>query len=245
MSYPSAGSLRRFTERWTAIEAPATIISWLRQGVPIPFSRTPDPFFYNNRPFSQAEVVFIDSEIRNLLECGAIERCVSVPDFVSPLHCVPKKGSDFRLILNLNHLNKFVDAPRFRNDDIRVVSDYVQNDDLLVSVDIKNGFYHVPVKECDRKYLSFMWRGEFYQFAVTPFGLRISPYYFCKIVRPVISYLRDLGVRLSVYVDDFCLAASRVLITDHTDLLLHTLEDLGFHVNFKKFYVTGMYLLQT
>ena len=39
---------------------------------------------------------------------------------------------------------------------------------------------------------------------------------------------------MSVYVDDFCLAAPRALITDHCDLLVHTLADLGIHVNFEK-----------
>ena len=233
MSYPSAGSIRKFTDQWIAIGAPRTVVSWVSEGVPLPFSSIPTPFLFCNRAFSPPEILFIDREVRRLLECGAIERCPDVPGFISPLHCVPKKGSDFRLILNLSHLNNFVNAPRFRNDDIRVVADYIQNDDLLVSVDIKNGFYHVPVRECDRKYLSFMWNDAFYRFTVTPFGLCISPYYFCKIVRPVI-YLRELGVRLSVYVDDFCLSAPPAQIADHTDLLLNSLEDLGFHVNFEK-----------
>ena len=74
----------------------------------------------------------------------------------------------------------------------------------------------------------------FNRFTVTPFGLSVSPYYFNKILRPVIAYLRDLGVRLSVYVDDFCLASSSAGIADHSDLLVHTLTDLGFHINYGK-----------
>ena len=39
---------------------------------------------------------------------------------------------------------------KYRNDDIHVVSDYIRKDDYLVSVDIKNGFYHVLVHRDDR-----------------------------------------------------------------------------------------------
>ena len=95
------------------------------------------------------------------MECKAVEICDYVPDFVSPLHCVAKKGGTYRLILDLRHLNSCIQAPRFRNDDIRVVADLVQNDDVLISVDIKNGFYHVPVHREDRDFLSFRWRNAF------------------------------------------------------------------------------------
>ena len=60
------------------------------------------------------------------------------------------------------------------------------------------GFYHVPVHVEDRQFLCFEWKRTYYRFTVTPFGLGVSPYYFNKVLRPVIAYLRDLGVRLSV-----------------------------------------------
>jgi hypothetical protein len=42
--------------------------------------------------------------------------------------------------------------------------------------------------------------------AVFPFGLSCSPF-FNKTLRPVESFLRSLGVRVSVFVDDILLAA--------------------------------------
>ena len=234
MSYPPAGSIKHHIDQWVNIDASLTVIDWIRNGIRIPFSDPLVPFHFRNRAFSPAEVNFIDSEIVRLLHCGAIELCSTPPRYISPLHCVPKKNGGHRLILNLRYLNGHVRACHFRNDDIRVVAEFVDNEDYLVSADIKNGFYHVPVHVEDREYLSFAWRGAYYQFTVTPFGLRVSPYYFCKILRPVIAYLREQGLRVSVYVDDFCLAAPRALITDHCDLLVHTLADLGIHVNFEK-----------
>ena len=234
MSYPPAGSLQHHLDQWEQISTPLAVLTWLRDGVQIPFSRPIRPFCIRNRSFSAVESSFVDAETTRLLACGAIERCISVPEFISPLHCVPKKKSGFRLILNLSHLNGHIDPPRFRNDDIRTVAEYINNNDHLTSLDITNGFYHIPVSLDYRQFLCFQWKGVYYRFTVTPFGLCLSPFYFCKTLRPVIAYLRDLGVRLSVYVDDFCLAAPKSLARDHTDLLIDTLTDLGFHINIKK-----------
>ena len=66
---------------------------------------------------------------------------------------------------------RHVRACHFRSDDIRVVAEFVDNEDYLVSADIKNGFYHVPVHVEDREYLSFAWRGAYYQLQRESSGL--------------------------------------------------------------------------
>ena len=48
-----------------------------------------------------------------------IESCDYKPTCVSPLSCVPKKNSKFRLITDLRQLNSHCCVPKFRNDDIR------------------------------------------------------------------------------------------------------------------------------
>lgn len=69
---------------------------------------------------------------------------------------------------------------------------------------------------------------------VLPFGLSCSPYYFNKVIRPVITYLRSIGLRVTVFVDDFLLASNISCITDHVDQLLQTLTDLRFEINLDK-----------
>ena len=74
----------------------------------------------------------------------------------------------------------------------------------------------------------------YYSFTVLCFGFSLSPYFFYKCLRPVVAYLRSLDIRLVLYVDDFLVCANRASITDHTDTVLHTLQDLGLKVNFEK-----------
>ena len=78
-----------------------------------------------------------------------------------------------------------------------------------------------------RQYLGFQWNNCYFVWNVLPFGLCCSPYYFSKILRPVIIHLREQGLRVNVYVDDFLLLSQQNCITDHTDQLLHVLTDLG------------------
>ena len=72
-----------------------------------------------------------------------------------------------------------------------------------ISLDVKDEFYHIPVHPLDREYLGFFWSGAYYRWKVLPFGLYSSPYIFAKTVRPVLEYLREIGLRVTVCVDDF------------------------------------------
>ena len=46
-----------------------------------------------------------------------------------------------------------------------------------------------------------------YQFTCLPFGLATSPREFTKLLRPVVALLRQQGVKLHVYLDDWLIRA--------------------------------------
>ena len=51
-------------------------------------------------------------------------------------------------------------------------------------------------------YLKFRWEGQTWQFRALPFGLSSAPYVFTKLLKPVVSTLRKLGIRVILYLDD-------------------------------------------
>ena len=55
-----------------------------------------------------------------------------------------------------------------------------------------------------------------------------------KILRPIVIFLRSLGLTLVLYVDDFILFAQKDAIVNHREQLLTTLKELGWLVNFEK-----------
>ena len=53
-----------------------------------------------------------------------------------------------------------------------------------------------------RKYLCFVVNKQVYHFTCLPFGLATSPQ-FTKPLRPVVALLKQRGVKLHVYLDDW------------------------------------------
>ena len=104
----------------------------------------------------------------------------------------------------------------------------------MCTTDLKNGFFHIPVNLEHQELLGFNFDQKYYKWTVLPFGHCCSPYFFTKTLRPVISYLRSRGIRVVVYVDDFIVLGAKFEISSHSDLLLQTLDELGWTVNFEK-----------
>ncbi len=73
------------------------------------------------------------------------------------------------------------------------------------------------------------------QYRVLPFGLSLSPRVFTKVVEGALTPLREVGVRILNYLDDWLiLAQSREQLGDHRDLVLRHLSQLGLRVNWEK-----------
>ncbi len=68
-----------------------------------------------------------------------------------------------------------------------------------------------------------------------PFGLSLSPRVFTKVVEAALVPLREQGVRILNYLDDWLiLAQSRKQLSAHRDLVLKHLSLLGLRVNWEK-----------
>ncbi len=229
-----ANSLQDKLSSWQKISAPLHVIDWISNGVKIPFKENPGNFELQNRTLSPIYKQFVSDEFKQLVKSGAIKKQSFAPKCVSPIGVVPKRGGKLRLIVDLRRINTFCDVPKFRYDDIDTLSEFINPNDYIVTVDLKNGFHHIPVSENHQQYLGICFQGQYYVWTVLPFGLSSSPYYFCKTVRPVIQYLRDQGRRVSAYMDDFALFADSNKINTQKELLLNTLHMLGWVINVEK-----------
>lgn len=229
-------ALKTQSEYWKEIISNRTVVDWIENGVSIPFiSGAPQESVYlRNRHFSAKETVFIRSEIKQLCEQKVIVKCSNVPFWVSPINVVPKSDDSYRLILDLRKLNTVCGPSQFVYEDINSVISVIRHKDKLVTLDLKNGFYHIPVQERDWDYLGFQFEGVYYKFCVLPFGANFSPYYFCKTIRSVVQYLRQHNLHIVAYVDDFLISDNEHLIYESRDFVIDVLKKLGWFINFKK-----------
>ena len=102
----------------------------------------------------------------------------------------------------------------------------------MTKVDLKDAYFMVPIHEEDRAFLKFSFKERTYQFKCLPFGLACAPWVFTKPPKPFAAQLRQLGMRLIVYIDDILiLAESKELARDHVIGLVYLLENLGFVIS--------------
>ncbi len=83
-----------------------------------------------------------------------------------------------------------------------MLPDILMANDWMVKLDLKDAYLQVPIHPAHHQFLRFQWEGTTYHFQCLPFGLTSAPRVFTKIMRPVVSFLRQVGIRLLIYLDD-------------------------------------------
>ena len=82
---------------------------------------------------------------------------------------------------------------------LHLLPDLIQSQDWMVKMDLKDAYLQVPIHQKHQCLLQFQWEQKTYQFVCLPFGLTSA---FTKIMRPVVGALRQMGIRLIIYLDD-------------------------------------------
>lgn len=204
--------LGRHKTFWEEIGASATVLRWIKEGYDIPFlGIEPKPWSERNGKGAKLYEGFLWKALPELLNVGAIREVVGKPWGVSGIDVVPKTTpGKFRLILDLRHLNTFLREFKFRMETLHRRRRGFRRGDWLFSIDLESGYYHIPIKEEHCKFLGFQWGGKFYEFRVLPFGLSSAPFAFTKVMKQLANFWRTDGIRLMVYLDDWCFMAESV-----------------------------------
>ena len=229
------GNIANHIDNWKLITSNKTVIDWVENGIPLELSVEPEPFTEKNGIFKYKECCFLDEELPKLIHSGCIRHCKEKPHCVSRISTIPKQDGSYRLITDLRRVNNCLsNSKSFIYEGIDTVLEVIDPYDQLITLDIKNGFFHVKVEYKFQKYLGFMYRNQYYVWCVLPFGLKHSPYYWGKILRPVVQYLRQKGLKTVAYVDDFIVANKPEFIEESKKVLIDTLTSLGYCINYKK-----------
>ncbi len=104
-----------------------------------------------------------------------------------------------------------------------------------MSLDLKDAYFLIQVAPHHRRFLRFAFKGVAYQYKVLPFGLSLAPHTFTQCMDVALSPLRQMGIRILNYLDDWLiLTQSEAVSTSHKTLLLSHLCCLGLKVKFAK-----------
>ena len=165
---PLLGSDMIYDERpWKEIAASLIIVDWLTNGFVIKFCQEQQSLLQvPNRCMSAKHQTFITNHLQELLKQDAIEKVDIPPRCISPVAVVPKKNGKLLMTLNLKQLKQKVQTPRFRYENLSRIHETLQPGDWCTSIDLKNGFCHIPIHPRSRTYLGFEWvgvRGNFFR----------------------------------------------------------------------------------
>ncbi len=227
-------------EAWQAIPGVSEwVMGIIKRGYSLQFARRPPRFSGVVSTSVQGENArVLRSEVMTLLEKGAIEMvspALSESGFYSRYFLVPKKDGGLRPILDLRRLNHALMRRPFRMITLKQILSQIRTEDWFCSLDLKDAYFHIQIAPHHRRFLRFAFEGVAYQYTVLPFGLSLAPRTFTKCMDAALSPLRQMGIRILNYLDDWLiLAQSEVELLSHRTLILSHLERLGLRVNFAK-----------
>ena len=235
------GCLAPHWGRWQAKGAETWVVTVLRDGYRVPFldsppplSRTPVscPTYRAGSPRAQA----LRQEIEGMLAKGALEIARDPgPGFYSRLFLVEKASGGWRPVIDLSHLNEFVQLTPFNMETVASVLLSVREGDFLASLDLKDAYFQIPIHRSSRKLLRFTSEGTVYQFQALCFELSTTLQVFTRVFAVVSAWAHSHGIRLLRYLDDWLvLSSSEREAKQAVQSLLSLCHTLGIVINENK-----------
>jgi hypothetical protein len=152
-----------------------------------------------------------------------------------------KDETKLRPVIDLSrHVNECVKDSHVKLDDLSLAEELIAKDDYMASFDLANQFFHVKLHPADRKFFGFALPAEdgtfdYYQFKVMAYGYSPAVEVVTRLLRPVKAYLHQLGIKLSIFVDDGRVSAgSRKEAWDKFQFTLTVLQLCGWNIQWKK-----------
>jgi len=103
------------------------------------------------------------------------------------------------------------------------------------SLDLKDAYFHIPIRRAAQKYLRFAYQGTVYQFLALPFGISTAPYVFTRVASQLARFLQPHRISLPQYIDDWLThAQSSTRTSQFMQVILQLTKALGWLVNLEK-----------
>ena len=179
---------------------------------------------------------FVEKSIFELLDSHCIKEVTCPPFVVNPLTVSVQSSGKMRLVLDLRHVNKYVDKQKVKFEGVNEALNYAVNAEYGYKFDFRSGYHHFDIHDDHQKYLGFSWKFgnkiRYYTFSVLPFGLSSAGHIFTKTVRVLVKHWRSMGYPIIVYLDDgFGLAIDFDTCTKMANQIRADLKKSGFVAN--------------
>ena len=138
----------------------------------------------------------MDSEIKEMLELGVIEKSVS--PYSSPVVLVPKKDGSVRFCIDFRKLNKVTEFDAEPMPNMEEVINGMSGNKFFTRMDCSKGYWQVCLPDNCKHLTAFETPQGLFQFKTMPFGLVNSGATFCRLMRQVLANVPNVDS----FVDD-------------------------------------------
>lgn len=167
----------------------------------------------------------IEKEIQDMLEAGII-RPSSSP-WASPCLLVPKKDGSIRFCVDYSKLNSITKKDSYPIPLIKDIFDQLQGATVFCTLDLRSGYWQIPVAEEDIEKTAFISHCGLFEFNRMPFGLTNAPSVFQRTMEKVLSGL--IGVCCLIYIDDIVIfGKDEKEVAENTRKVFEKLDQSGF-----------------
>ena len=140
----------------------------------------------------------VEAAISRAMEKDHLE--LSDSAWCSKLRPVEKPTGEVRLTTNLIALNALVALDRYSLPKIEQLIHTLEGKAWFSKLDMKDGFFQIPLRTCDRHKTAFRFKNRLYQWKKMPMGFKNAPAVFQRYMDMALA--EEIGNACYVYVDD-------------------------------------------
>ena len=172
----------------------------------------------------------VKEEVQKLIEKNVIEHSSSA--YSAPLVPVVKKDGSIRLCFDYRQLNAKTIPSKYPIPRPDEIFDKLRNAQVFSVIDLKNGYYHIPIRKEDRHETAFILPWCKLQFTRMSQGLLGAPFTFSEGIDYVIA---DLEEFCDGFFDDLIVFSTSVEEhLKHLEKLFDRLAKFRLHINYTK-----------
>ena len=146
----------------------------------------------------------VKKELDRMSEMGVIRKIDEPIDFCSPMVVTYKQTGDLRICADLRKLNESVMREPMQIPTFEELRSKLQDPKIFSHLDMRHGFWQIPVSEEMQRFLSFFTPFGNYYYTCLCFGISSAPEIYTKIMTNLLSGIPNL----LIYIDDIVIATS-------------------------------------
>lgn len=178
------------------------------------------PFRERSRRLAPADLEALRQHLSQLKDAGIITESRS--PYASPIVVVRKKTGKIRMCVDFRTLNRRTVPDQYTVPRIEDALVCLNGSKWFSVLDLRSGYYQVPMSDSDKEKTAFICPAGFYQFERMPQGVSGAPATFQRIIEQTVGDMNLLEVL--VYLDDLIVFGAT--LQEHEDRLLKVLDRL-------------------